>query len=795
MGTQIYQTYSFLPTKISGCQLWLDGADLSTLFTNEAGTTPVSASGQSVAFWKDKSTQANNATNSANQPTVTYSAQNGLSVVTFNGTSQFLNLTPSKLPNGSTNFSYFFVVRTSSSAVQVFMANGTTVTNQMPQFYFSNYALVGDLFGGSSTSDGTTYNNQFVVASYTGSSTFTGYDFDSSFSGAAASVSLNTGTTWALLGVSRTVTPSPSYVFYLSGQIAEVIVYNRVVSTSEREQLQAYLGWKWDLEANFTSGFTYKNNPPFMNTIQLPITPTRPIQVSNTPPFLPSQISGLQLWFDAADSATLTISGSNITRWNDKSSNAYSIAQASATRQPFYLPNAQNGLPAVQLATARWIFTESSNIPNFTTSAATSVFIAARNGTTGTTYNAINSVRLVAGTISATSRYQIFFDGNTDTTLRGVNAAIFSSPTNAQLRNSTNIVPASTSAVVGFTADSTTLLLSVNGNTSSTGGVPLTSSSDGTYFQFGDSRGFATISSDVRVYEMVGYSVALTTAQRQQVEGYLAWKWGTQGSLPTTHPYYKSPFPNMSMAPTPAFPPQIRSVSWQPSNIAGLQVWLDGLDTSTMTFSGATVLTWKSKGSATITASSVGAGQIQYQTYQNRKSLYFNGTNTKMTTESISSYGASATTWISASVNLNPSTGDASVVIATTNSPERAIRYTNGEWQIYTFNNGVLRGTRNKVSGVRGFIDTAPSCITYVNGVDVTSTSQAVTYEAGANQTFVLGQWNVAYLNGYIQEICIFDSALSLKQYQQVEGYLAWKWGFQGDLPSTHPYKLFPPPP
>jgi hypothetical protein len=31
----------------------------------------------------------------------------------------------------------------------------------------------------------------------------------------------------------------------------------------------------------------------------------------------------------------------------------------------------------------------------------------------------------------------------------------------------------------------------------------------------------------------------LTTTQRQQVEGYLAWKWGLQTALPTTHPYYK----------------------------------------------------------------------------------------------------------------------------------------------------------------------------------------------------------------------------------------------------------------
>jgi hypothetical protein len=240
--------------------------------------------------------------------------------------------------------------------------------------------------------------------------------------------------------------------------------------------------------------------------------------------------------------------------------------------------------------------------------------------------------------------------------------------------------------------------------------------------------------------------------------------------------------------------PAMTANLWQPTQISGCQVWFDGADTNTFTTSGSSITSWRSKGNANLTATSVG-GSIVYELYNRRNALRFNGTNTRMTTNSISSYGSSATTWISASVNLNPSTADASAVIATTNAPERSIRYTDGEWQIYTFNNGILRGTSNKTSGIRGFIDTAPSCTTYVNGVDVTVRTQAVTYEAGANQSFILGQWNIAYLNGYIQEICIYNSALSLQQYQQVEGYLAWKWGFQGNLPVNHPYKNFPPSP
>jgi hypothetical protein len=37
--------------------------------------------------------------------------------------------------------------------------------------------------------------------------------------------------------------------------------------------------------------------------------------------------------------------------------------------------------------------------------------------------------------------------------------------------------------------------------------------------------------------ELVAFNVYLNTSQRQSIEGYLAWKWGLQGSLPGGHPY------------------------------------------------------------------------------------------------------------------------------------------------------------------------------------------------------------------------------------------------------------------
>ena len=42
------------------------------------------------------------------------------------------------------------------------------------------------------------------------------------------------------------------------------------------------------------------------------------------------------------------------------------------------------------------------------------------------------------------------------------------------------------------------------------------------------------------LYEVLVYSKQLTPAERQGVEGYLAWKWGIQATLPSNHPYRNS---------------------------------------------------------------------------------------------------------------------------------------------------------------------------------------------------------------------------------------------------------------
>jgi hypothetical protein len=45
----------------------------------------------------------------------------------------------------------------------------------------------------------------------------------------------------------------------------------------------------------------------------------------------------------------------------------------------------------------------------------------------------------------------------------------------------------------------------------------------------------------------------------------------------------------------------------------------------------------------------------------------------------------------------------------------------------------------------------------------------------------------------YIQEHIYYQSQLSSDQYTKIEGYLAYKWGLQANLPNNHPYKISAP--
>ena len=89
-GTGAFSMTTFTPTATLFAAgekgVWFDASDLSTMFTDVAGTQPVTGSGQLVALWRDKSGNGAHATQAtlASRPTYRVAA-NGYSYLDFDG--------------------------------------------------------------------------------------------------------------------------------------------------------------------------------------------------------------------------------------------------------------------------------------------------------------------------------------------------------------------------------------------------------------------------------------------------------------------------------------------------------------------------------------------------------------------------------------------------------------------------------------------------------------------------------------------------------------------------------------
>jgi hypothetical protein len=87
--------------------------------------------------------------------------------------------------------------------------------------------------------------------------------------------------------------------------------------------------------------------------------------------------------------------------------------------------------------------------------------------------------------------------------------------------------------------------------------------------------------------------------------------------------------------------------------------------------------------------------------------------------------------------------------------------------------------------------------------VNPTSGSDATPYVDGTAQNTKIGTMTtgtgirigsagtvlIQFWIGPIAEIIIINSAVTVSTRQTIEGYLAWKWGLQSNLPADHPYK------
>jgi hypothetical protein len=510
--------------------------------------------------------------------------------------------------------------------------------------------------------------------------------------------------------------------------------------------------------------------------------------ISRTPYFSPLNVSGCVLWFDAGDTNTMTFSGNTVTSWRSKGSSTVSTNVVSGGfTNPTY--TSYNNLPALGFnGTSTYIQTENVSVPG----TGVTWITCSVNLTPVTASTPVDSSVVLA--TAAPGERSIRYGETTSMSYYSINSNLTNTAT--ILRGDIN---QNANGIRGFMDTAAYFTGFTNGTqtVSNTTAVNYIVATNQPFLMGKWASGFL----NGYIYESLVYNRVLTLTEYRQVEGYLAQKWGFTSSLPAGHPglgpivyrwkqeIIRLPYYNF----------------FSPNSISGLTLWFDAADCNTMNISSGLVTSWLSKGSAVVSTSVVTGGGWKpplYTTYSNRPALGFDGLSTYIQTNTLSLSGTGST-WIASAVNLTPVTGtspvDASLVIAT-NNPEKAIRFNcNINATCYSINSNVgntttvlRQDTNNNVNGIRGFIDTAGYFTAFGNGTQTTSNTTTVNYLSPVNQRFYMGSWNTGVLNGYIHEILIYNSTLSLAQYREVEGYLAQKWGYVSALSTSHPALTLP---
>jgi hypothetical protein len=772
-------TSYFNPTSISNCSLWLDGKDTSS--------TSMSLTGNTVNTWKDKSGNGYNYTQSSYSTSLPPLSNIATGTGVYFGSQQGLYNTTFPFPTSYTIFA---------------IANQTTNSGSYQYIlhapYNADYVIFfGSLNGNFATFAGSSGWNDVNANSPNSSSATTsvlcctnnGTTLTPYFNTVA--MTTKTGTNVAATGITLgdTDTAHPRQPWL--GTVGELIIFNLVLSTTQRQQIEGYLAWKWGLTSSLPSSHPYALVPSYGVPSLVPNAPAKTSLTYANHPVIAA--GGCALWLDASDSSTISYSsGSNLSQWRDKSGNGYTMVNSTGTTtvasaalnsyNAIYTPSGTSAKIASFTGRTKFtlFFVGKCAVGRYLLG-FNSGFIYAGNDTlmsftlSGNTFDCVDSIGLTNSVVSANTWFifSIGYDNVAAFTPNPYN--INGSPLNGANRTtitSPYVVP---------------------------NGVPDQYTSNPFYI---NSLGTNSYDSDY-TSEIIFYNTNLNVSQRQNIEGYLAQKWGLTANLPVGHPY-KSSFP---LYPSP-ITTGVRAMAgkrWSPLVTGGCQLWLDATDSSTLTLSGSNVTQWRDKSGNAANATASGNGLFYTQSAINSNYavllpgnspyVYFTGANTSGTIYNAVFIVATTISGITQYARLFSFGGSSDY-----NSIGNMVIDWNSPGGIIIERNQIITPSTNPLVYSTPFITSTvisgTSALGYINGSNTltgTTTSTNFTYsqyELGSYTGFSAYSWF-----GYVGEVIVYNSLISDPQRQQVEGYLAWKWGLKASLPSSHPYKLFPPSP
>ena len=249
----------------------------------------------------------------------------------------------------------------------------------------------------------------------------------------------------------------------------------------------------------------------------------------------PSMLPSLALWLDATDASTIILNGSNVAQWNDKSGTGRNAVQATASQQPAYNITAINGRAGLVFDGNNDVLDRPSASLLRNVSGATLIAVSRRAA------NLANqaAVLIVDGTAGARS---ILSYRNPDVATQGVATGGRRLNADAAQIAGGNAFNSNFQINIGrFDYMGADLRLFENGVQTgqrayqTAGNTP----NDGGALAIGSNTAF-TIPLNGTIGDIIICEQALSTADRQRLEGFLAHKYGGSGNLnplPANHPW------------------------------------------------------------------------------------------------------------------------------------------------------------------------------------------------------------------------------------------------------------------
>jgi len=243
------------PAQIS-TSLWLDAND----------TNSITFSGNNVSQWLDKSGNARHAiqATAANQPVYNSIILNSKPGVTFDGSLKFLSTVAISNIVLANSYSTFTVGRATSAP------SNSTDGFSNSGFWGDDGGFISNYFRGTSNLIGAYNwdgNNDVTTQSYTfGTNVISGVEL----SGGSIRLRQNGGTETSTASGNILVTTGVLRIGKVyrdqepnfTGVVSEVIFCKGHLSTTDRQLVEGYLAWKWELQSNLPNNHPYKNSPP-----------------------------------------------------------------------------------------------------------------------------------------------------------------------------------------------------------------------------------------------------------------------------------------------------------------------------------------------------------------------------------------------------------------------------------------------------------------------------------------------------------------------------------------------------